>query len=61
MSAITEIGLLSIQAARMYLEVAEATREMTEEEAKARFAAVSKRVAEANELWEAAANWGDAE
>jgi hypothetical protein len=54
MTALTEVGFLAVQAARMYLEVAEASREMTEEEAKERFAQVSKRVAEANEMWEAA-------
>ena len=54
MSGATEIGFLAIQAARLYLEVAEASKTMTEEEARAKFAAVGKRVQEANGLWEAA-------
>lgn len=50
--AVTEISYLAIQAARMYLEFAEASKEMTEEEARKRFAAVSKRVEDANKMWE---------
>ena len=54
MSAITDVGFLAVQAARMYLEFAEASKEMTEEEALERFHAVGKRVEEANKMWEEA-------
>lgn len=54
MSGITEVGFLALQAARLYLELAEASKEMTDEEALERFRAVGKRVEDANKMWEEA-------
>lgn len=53
---VSELGLLAIQAARMYLEFAEIQHTMTEAEATEKFRAVGRRVSDANQLWEQAGN-----
>ena len=54
MTAFTQGAFLAIQAAQMYMEVAAASQEMSEEEALERYHAVGRRVEEANAMWEAA-------
>ena len=52
------IGYLAVQAAQMYLEVSQNSKTMTDEEAKAAYEAVGKRVTDANEMWESAGDQG---